>query len=420
MARADTKTWLPIDRWAEIMGQDPLHFNGVYTALRPQRSGCDDFWAQFDWQDTQHVSRESLAIAIRDAERQIAQYVGYNLLPDWTTDERHNTVRPADRTLYSGGLSNIWGRRAYSAVNVRGQAKSIKTRKGHIISGGVKTKAVIEAAAAITRSDADGDGYSELCTVTVATTITDLDEIRVYFAGKSGADAWEIRPLTSVSADGTNATITFKIWQVVDPDNVQGLDVSWVDGDTAGNFETTVDVYRVYNNPATQVQFMWEPFPTCACTTGQTCTVCQHSTQYGCLRARDYRRGSFTYEPADYDSDDEEWDATAYVIARDPDRLRLWYYSGWKDEELARPYTILDSKWERCIAYYAVALLDRELCECDNLQVFYNYWRDDLAKTNTNRSYVLSPSDLANPFGTTRAGMYVWKRVNEPGIKLPN
>lgn len=107
MARASTLTWLSLDRWAEIVGLNPLHFNGITTLLTPD-SACnsgEDVWKQYPYQDAGKISREDLAEAIRDAENQIANYVGYNLLPDWVIDERHTTTRPAVRELFSGGLN---------------------------------------------------------------------------------------------------------------------------------------------------------------------------------------------------------------------------------------------------------------------------------------------------------------------------
>lgn len=403
MARASTYTWLSLDRFAQIMGANPLHFNGIYTDLQPVRSGCDDMWLQYDWQDVQHVSRESLAEAIKDAEDQIANYVGYNLLPTWEIDERHNTEVPGDPTLISSGY------------NIQGRYKTIRTDKYHVISGGQRAKTVIEAAAAIVRSDADGDGYNELCTITVATTVTDANEIRVYYPGESGADEWEIRPLKSVSISGGNATITFNIWQIPDPDLLEALDATGINGDTAANFITTADVYRVYNDPETQVQFLWEPFPNCTCDTG-TCTVCQHATQYGCLIARDYRLGRFTYSPATYS--DGAFTESYFSECRDPDQLRLWYQSGWQDKKQDRPWQQLDPFWEKAIAYFAIALLDREICECEPLIVFWQNWQKDLSKVDAT-SYTKSFRDLDNPFGSWQGAVYAWKRANQETRKIP-
>ena len=47
--------------------------------------------------------------------------------------------------------------------------------KGHIISGGIRATTLIEAGVAIVRTDADGDTYKELCTVSVTTGFTDCE-----------------------------------------------------------------------------------------------------------------------------------------------------------------------------------------------------------------------------------------------------
>jgi len=403
MARASTYTWLPLDRFFKIMGANPFHSNGIYTELQPVRSGCDDFWLQYDWQDSQHVSREDLAEAIKDAEQQISNYVGYNLLPDWEIDERQDTERPGDPTLFSSGIS------------IRGQRKTIRTDKYHVISGGQRTKTAIEAGAAIVRSDDDGDGYAETCTVVSATSVTDVNEIRLYYPSENAADKWEIRPLESVSISGGNVTITFKIWQIPLPELLERLDATSINGDVAANFITTADVYRVWNNPAVQVQFMWEPFPYCSCDTG-TCASCQHGTQYGCLLARDYRLGRFAYAPATYS--DGAFTETYFSECRDPDQMRLWYQSGYQDKSRERPWQQLDPFWEKAIAYFAVSLLDREICECEPLIVFWQKWQRDLSQVDA-RSYTKSFRDLDNPFGSWQGAIYAWRRANQSGRRIP-
>lgn len=408
MARASTPTWLSLDRWAQIMGLDPLHFNGVFTSLRPD-SACnsgEDIWLQFAYQDASKVSREDLAEAIRDAERQLANYIGYNLLPDWTIDERLKTTRPAIPGVFSSGYTNA-----------RWMSRSVTTKRGYFIAGGQRAKSVISAGAAIVRSDADGDGYQELCTVTVATSV-DAEEIRVYFPSQSGADVWEIRPVT-VSVSGGVATITFKIWQVPDPDLWEALNASGIDGDVAGNFITTVDVYRVYNDPQSQLQMLWEPSPglvSCGCGS-ETCQVCTFAAQAGCLHTRDPRLGIVAYSAATWDSADSEFDAAELAVCRDPDRVRVWYQSGWRWEEAAqtgaRASRDMDPYWEKAVAYLAIALLEREVCACNNVEHFIDHWREDLARNGREVSYQNVPGLLANPFGTTRGAWYAYQRANQ-------
>src|SRR3990167_241886 len=102
MARAQTVTWLPLDRWGAILGINPLHVNGV-TSASVSGEVCRDFYQQYAYQDAHKVSREDIAQAIQDAELLIADYVGYSLLPDWVVDERYPTARPPSPELYSTG-----------------------------------------------------------------------------------------------------------------------------------------------------------------------------------------------------------------------------------------------------------------------------------------------------------------------------
>ena len=41
MARAETITKLPLDRWAKLIGIHPMHFNGVYDPNRTT-TPCED------------------------------------------------------------------------------------------------------------------------------------------------------------------------------------------------------------------------------------------------------------------------------------------------------------------------------------------------------------------------------------------
>jgi len=404
MARATTLTKLPLDRWAQLIGLNPIHFNRITISLSPDRScnSGEDFWMQWPYMDASKVSIEDLASAINEAEGMIESVIGYKLLPDYIVDERRNTERPAMRELYSYGVNSRW------------LAKSVKARWGYVQSGGQRAKSVISAGAAIVRSDADGDGYQETATVTVASTVA-VDEVRVYFASQSGADEWEVKPV-QVVASGVNLVITFKIWQVPDPELWEQLstDPTAIDGDVAANFQTTVDVYRVYLDPQTQVQFLWEPDILLACGCGSaTCTVCTLASQYGCLHVRDTRIGSLAYSPADWNATAGVFDSSEWSVCREPERMRLWYQAGWRwetNDPRKRPSVDLDPYWEKAIAYLAITLLSREVCACNNTEHFIDYWREDLARNGSQVSYQNGRQVLANPFGTMRGAVYAWQR----------
>ena len=77
MARAETITLLPLDRYATIMRMSVCHFNQVDGVKAPLRSGCDDVWDQ--------PEREDLAWAMATAEEMIAHELGFWPAPKWMT-----------------------------------------------------------------------------------------------------------------------------------------------------------------------------------------------------------------------------------------------------------------------------------------------------------------------------------------------
>jgi len=418
MGRAEQYTWLPLDRWQQLFGICPFSFNQLVSASNLVPSGdCGEVWFQHAYQNTDFTSREDIAEAIRAAERNIAQEVGYNLLPDWIEGERKQTTRPARPEVFSR-----------NALNVRGMAKSVETDRNWVISGGVRNQELIEADVAVGLTDPDGDNYFETCTVNVTATtasgvvVTDINEIRIYYPGESGHYSYEIRPVKITLLGGT-ATIVFKRWQLVKIADLERLDAAdaanVIDADAAISYETTVDVYRVYNDPQTQVSFLWENDPFCTCG-GSGCPGCSFTTQAGCLAVRDQRLGIVTYRPGSWDADDEQFTSAAWSIGRDPEQVRLYYYSGWvpKDPRITRPYVDLDPYWEKAIAYYSVSLLDRCTCDCNNAQRFIDHWRTDLARQGAEVAFQVSDADLDNPLGTTMGAIYAWRQIKRDGRRV--
>lgn len=402
MARSPIRTWLPLDRWAELLGVNPLSFNQLSSTLL-QNNECGDPWFQYSWQHSDRIGREDVAMAIQQAEREIAAEVGYNLLPDWTTEERLAYPQPFQPGVYSG-----------YGLNPKNQFNSVELRRGWIISGGVIARSLIQAGAAIVRSDSDGDGFSETCTVTAATSVTDANEIRAYLPGYSGADAYEIRPITAVISGG-NVTLTFKIWQVVDPTLAERINPTAISADNAASFVTTVDIYRVYNDPATQVQFMWENVDANCC---GTCTACQFSTQAGCFHLRDQRLGLAVPSPATWDSTAQAFTEYEWSACRAPDQVRFWYYSGWQDLSKARPKVEMDPYWEYAVAFFAASKLDRSACGCSNVEQFIDKWRRDAALNSKDESINVTAELLSNKLGTSMGAIYAYKAIHRNGTRI--
>ena len=405
MARSNVKTWLSLDRWFDIMGIHPLHANQLVHAALMNNNVCGEVFFQREWQHSDRVGRESIAQAIQEAEQDISMQVGYNLMPDWTVEERLAYPQP--------DMPGVYG---LSGMNPRGQYKSVELKRGHIVSGGMRTKAVIQAGVAFARQDDDSDGFQETCVVTVVTSVTDPDEIHLYYPAKSAADGWEIRPI-AVSISGGNVTIRFKIWQVVAANQQERIDAAPLDATLAASYETTVDIYRVYNDPATQVQFMWENDP--SITSCGTCQACQLGTQAGCFHLRDPRLGLAVPAPASWNSSTNRFDETVWAACREPDQVRFWYYSGFLDLSLDRPYVDMAPYWEYAVAYYAASKLDRPVCGCSNVEQFIQHWRRDAAFSSQDEGgFTVTPETMANKIGTTMGALYAYKRINKSGIRV--
>jgi hypothetical protein len=416
MARASLPTWLPLSRAAELLGIHPLHFNQVYhPSLGKQSSACGDVWFQYAWQSAHKTAREDFAQAIHDAEQMIADYVSYNLLPDWVVDERHQTVRPARPELWTAG-----------SVNLRGYSKSVFADRHFAISGGIQAVDLIEAALPIGAGqlfDRDGDGWEEtiVLTVTVPAEVTDPGEVRLFFAGQAPDFGYEIRPII-VELDALTATITLKRWDTVDPELQERMGAVALDATAAETFVDTVDCYRVWNDPSTQTMLLWDrdSLSTCGCNEA-SCLVCTLAAQYGCLTVRDQRLSCLAYKPASWDADNLQWLDSELAMCREPDSVRLWYYAGWQDP---RAYNTmrrvrLDPFWERCIVRLAAGLLDRDICSCNNAQRFVEHWREELAVVGGEARFKgLTEAQLAAPFGTTRGAQYAWKMCNLNGRRV--
>lgn len=410
MARSDIVTMIPLDRAARILGIDPYHFNMITTTRRPQTNACDDVWFQTAEQNIGQASRYDLSAALYQAEQQVTRYLGYSPMPAWIYQEECQITKP-----FAVELTN------YKGINSRGKFKSLRTKLGYILEAGKRTKTLIEAGAAVAYSDANGDGYNELATVTVVTTVTEPQEICVFFAGKSGEDGWEIRPI-EVSISGGTATITFQRYLVPLPElwetDPSEDDPHWrtINGDDITKFVEEVDVYRVYTDTTDQATLYYEN--SCTSCGGSGCAACAFDTESACLRIRDSRLGLFSYSPAEWDAVNERFNFSDGCYSN-PSKIKINYRAGFiNDNPSARPkypYKQMDMLWERSIVYYAFTIMDRvdENNLCGNTQNLWNTMSEDLARSENGRSYTLAFKHMQNPLGTTRAAINLWRMIEQ-------
>jgi hypothetical protein len=401
-------TKLPLARWFQLIGIHPLHGFGVI--YRDEPTVCGQPWLAEPWMGADRVSRSDLAQAIRKAEDDIERYLHFRLLPAWEIDEWHEAVKSpsSEMQLHFG--------------NAVGKTPSIQCDYGYLLSGGIRSKEEVQAAAVVTYTDADNDGYKETATVTVTTDLP-VCELHVYFAGHGAEDSYEIRPIKITVLNGV-VTITFRrevavlpeLWEMVVP-----ADDHWrgVDGASDLSFAATVDLYRVYNDPQQQVIMLWEPFASSCgfCSGDGGCPQCSYAVNAGCLTLRSgQREGIVGYRVANWNETTLQFDQDSCGGLRAPDILRLYYYGGWRDRHLTCSATEMDIQWAQAVAYYAAALLDRPLCECNNIKAFTEHWQRDLAVPGIDEGIRIDPSDLRNPFGTRRGALHAWRIVRQQAI----
>lgn len=374
MARASTRTALPLDRFAAIVGIHPLHFNQVIVADLAPATTCGDPVLQYSWQEADRVGREEIAQAIADAEDELTRYLNFKLVPTWEEDEQIET-RP----------HTYW-------------PQTVRTRWGYVLYGGRRTPVEITSAADIDFADQDGDGYKETASATVASPMTDLAEIHVYLPGHGGEPEWEIRPVRA-RREGDNVILEFKRELLVNPGLQEGLAARALDGLEDGNFVSSVAVHREYNDPSSMAQLL---------SYDKSCVPpVELGTADGAFYVQDARLGIIAVRSA-------TWDATLGEYVSVPcdygpvDRVRLWYRAGWRlQSDPAR----MDPMWERAVSYLALANLDRPVCGCEALRAVTEYWSTDLAERVQNRAFSITRRQADNPLGTTRAAMHAWDLI---------
>lgn len=400
MSRASYRTLLSLDHYARLISLNPVHFNSAMGGtFWPDRAKCEDIWWQYAWQTPEDfVSREELALAIYNAERDMERVLGYAVSPRFVNEEILSYPRPYQREYYALG-----------GTNVRGSHKLIKTRLGKLISSGRRALTALSAGATVTYSDEDGDGWSETGTITFTNATVSLNEVKVYFASKSADPAWEIRPVRSITRSGSTVTIKVDSWLFINPvlherhpqsnERPEPINIS-----TTANFVTTVDVYREYvDTTVVSAQLLWDP------NSGFT----DDASQDGYLSISDPNAGYVATYAATYT--DGAWATDCWDVGRDPDRVKIWYYAGALSDEYLAGFSTnpLSDYFATLIMWLATARLTKKICSCSQSQAMAAELQRDMTQISRGSTFVLNlATDLfTNPFGT-RVGEYrAWQRV---------
>lgn len=429
MTRANTYTLLPLDKYFSLVGINPAHASGgAGSTYFPDINQCSDVFFQYMWQQMNNVSREEIAQAIKSAEDDITAVLGYSPAPVWIEQEVRDYPQYYRRGVIPSGM-----------LDVRGMGKSVQLSQGKFIEGGRRTLTLVDDAVTVTRTDDDGDGFKETATVTCNTTVTSKCELKVFFAGESGAQIWEIRPPRSVTLTGGVVTFKFWSWQFLDPDLQNAIPRSTVttndapygvvpiDIEAEASYVTTCDVYREYNDfTVASATFYWErarlmslglwPSGFCCSSCGSVgCPACELISQDGCIHVRDAAGTAVVPAPASYDSDAAQWNFTQLTVCADPTLVKLYYRAGEQSQDYLQGKTCepLSNYMAEAIAMLATAKVARPFCTCNNSLAMTNEWQRDLSFTGSRvqGSYTVSAADLDNPFGTRAGAVLSWKRI---------
>lgn len=423
MARATTPTIMTLDRFGQLLGFNPLHFNQVILNNRNIDEGwsCGQTISQYGWQAAGRIGREEIAIAIHRAEEDLASELGFDVGPRWRKAE----IVDIPQQHVAHGL---WWSSAIDA----------KLPRGYVLEGGIEAKTEIELGATIVYSNKYGglaadDVYQETATIVVASSVTDPQEIAIYYPGTDGDEAWEIKPIKveiGVPSAGS-ITITCRREQLVLPEIIEDVS-NWheVDGMVDDNFLEEVDVYRHYNDPSQQVMFLWESgqgggwhdifgLLSCGCG-GSGCTTCGYTTQSGCLLVHNRRRGQVHLTPGTWDDTAEPpaWSSAQPTIAWRPGKALVWYRAGFYDPNKAQPYKEINAAFESATMALALAYISRPICGCDGIKDLHEYYATDFAEVSGDAGGSLSYTTgyVDNPFGSKRGCIEAWKKVRSLGL----
>jgi hypothetical protein len=360
------------------------------------------------------MGREDILEAIQNTENRMAEYLGYEVAPAYRTD----TIpypKYHDRGVWHLAQSDRQGRWL-----------DVKLNRGYIQAVGVDTRTLIGNTAVIVRTDSDGDGLAENFSTTIATTVTNPDNLEVYFRAADRlnsdpvSDYYRISPVKITIAAGT-ATIRGKSWQLVPPISYEGVDVAEIDPTAAASYVTVLEVYSHVADPdgvtydTSQAALVWEtaPYPSfcCGCSGTGTNDTDPAAEAYAVSRAgiRHTIEGIVNIGAAAYNTTTSAWEGVDWSLCRPPERVIVRYKAGY-------PLSggEMDKRWQTAVTRFAAAELARPICACDNANRELYRWQFDLARTggaNDEGYQATTMEDLANPFGTRRGQLYAWKFV---------
>lgn len=285
---------------------------------------CRTYWIK--------PERDEISRMLAEAQIEIEQETRFPVVRRWIT---------GDQQPWSWPLSAKWN---------------------EVFDGGIRATDDIDLDAAVTHVVDDAEGNPSPSTVTVATAITDVREIKVYYPASLGVEGpIEIDP-SDIDADGVNATISIPRCRLVRPALVNNPRAGLEYG-TPANFLSLVDVIRVYHDDSTQATVVW-PHQSSACSCNScTCPTCGEFVRTACIYPKVPRIGSLDVLPATYSAG--VWTQNLTCLCKIPAHTILNYRAG--------PQT-LSPQARDAVIRLAHAKMPAEPCGCE---VSTRMWKKD-------------------------------------------
>lgn len=411
---------LPLDIWRAEIDLPPWPFWGMsHPTLMPAMPDCSPLTFEYAWQGSDAAGRDDLRRAIERAEQMLLGYVGYRPAPayteqtiDWTRYNQVNQVR-------------------YANVDASGRRVAIPLPEGYVQAVGIEQLTLIGTATvaggSLVYSDEFSTGFQDTFTITLPTSVTDTDQIAVYFAaadrldGQRLGDTWRIEPV-QVSISGGIVTIVGRKWLLVRPVLYETPRPQGLDPTLTSTFVTSLEVYQRTTNgdgnstTTSQALLIYESNDCGACWGSCWCSGPPASSDPGTVgtviaRAgiRNAVLGYVAPGAAVYDSSAGSWSSAWCCGYCDPDRVTVRYLAGYplQNGQMAR-------QWQSIVAKLAAAELKRRICACRDVnERLFDLQQDlSLASTTTER-YQVSQRDLDGPFGTRRGHIQAWKEASQ-------
>jgi hypothetical protein len=157
-------------------------------------------------------------------------------------------------------------------------------------------------------------------------------------------------------------------------------------------FLTHVDIYRHYNDESHQARVIWRDVGE-----WETCdeVACDFEAQNACIGILNARTGLVTVSPATYSGG--AWAADSYANKYSPSHVRMWYQSGYDNEECFDCFQMGESL-KKAIVRLANVYLPGTPCGCD---ITEERWEDDREELPVN-SYMVALAQRR--LGTTARG----------------